>query len=332
MKFNMKKNLCLLTATLLSVFGCTTSDDINSEIPVSSDDLIDQNVVYKSETVKVEVEDKKSAQKNEPVKPVEPATSDVKAKEEAPAEPVVADDKKVEEKVEEKVGENAEPSSEPVANADMAKVAEPEPMDVIVPPPATDDETIDFVETKYIEEEPTDAEFELAVLQAQQRRGIRPSSQRVEKKKVFVGEKKPAPEKVAKPFDKKLNVSELEPSRNIEFLSTVIYHSNTKADISSRDLTALKNVASFAKQKNAIIRVVGNASSRSRDMKEIQNKIANFDLSLLRAQRVRDALIKFGVPEDMVFISAVSDTEKVAEENMPINEAVNRRTEIYIKY
>lgn len=261
MKFNMKKNLCLLTATLLSVFGCTTSDDINSEIPVSSDDLIDQNVVYKSETVKVEVEDKKSAQKAEPVKPVEPAVSEVKAKEEVPAESVVADDKKVDEKT--------EPSSEPVANADMAKVAEPEPMDVIVPPPATDDETIDFVETKYIEEEPTDAEFELAVLQAQQRRGIRPSSQRIEKKKVFVGEKKPAPEKVAKPFDKKLNVSELEPSRNIEFLSTVIYHSNTKADISSRDLTALKNVASFAKQKNAIIRVVGNASSRSKDMKEI---------------------------------------------------------------
>lgn len=328
MKFNMKKNLCLLTATLLSVFGCTTSDDINSEIPVSSDDLIDQNVVYKSETVKVEVEDKKSAQKAEPVKPVESAVSEVKTKDEVPAEPVVADDKKVEEKVDEKT----ESSSEPVANADMAKVAEPEPMDVIVPPPATDDETIDFVETKYIEEEPTDAEFELAVLQAQQRRGIRPSSQRIEKKKVFVGEKKPAPEKVAKPFDKKLNVSELEPSRNIEFLSTVIYHSNTKADISSRDLTALKNVASFAKQKNAIIRVVGNASSRSKDMKEIQNKIANFDLSLLRAQRVRDALIKFGVPEDMVFISAVSDTEKVAEENMPINEAVNRRTEIYIKY
>lgn len=328
MKFNMKKNLCLLTATLLSVFGCTTSDDINSEIPVSSDDLIDQNVVYKSETVKVEVEDKKSAQKAEPVKPVEPAVFEVKTKEEVPAESVVADDKKVEEKVD----EETESSSEPVANADMAKVAEPEPMDVIVPPPATDDETIDFVETKYIEEEPTDAEFELAVLQAQQRRGIRPSSQRVEKKKVFVGEKKPASEKVAKPFDKKLNVSELEPSRNIEFLSTVIYHSNTKADISSRDLTALKNVASFAKQKNAIIRVVGNASSRSKDMKEIQNKIANFDLSLLRAQRVRDALIKFGVPEDMVFISAVSDTEKVAEENMPINEAVNRRTEIYIKY
>ena len=324
MKFNMKKNLCLLTATLLPVFGCTTSDDINSEIPVSSDDLIDQNVVYKSETVKVEVEDKKSAQKAEPVKPVEPAVSEVKAKEEVPAESVVADDKKVDEKT--------EPSSEPVANADIAKVAEPEPMDVIVPPPATDDETIDFVETKYIEEEPIDAEFELAVLQAQQRRVIRPSSQRIEKKKVLVGEKKPASEKVAKPFDKKLNVSELEPSRNIEFLSTVIYHSNTKADISSRDLTALKNVASFAKQKNAIIRVVGNASSRSKDMKEIQNKIANFDLSLLRAQRVRDALIKFGVPEDMVFISAVSDTEKVAEENMPINEAVNRRTEIYIKY
>ena len=67
-------------------------------------------------------------------------------------------------------------------------------------------------------------------------------------------------------------------------------------------------------------------------MKEIQNKIANFDLSLLRAQKVADALVKAGIPREKIFISAVADTEKIVEENMPINEAINRRTEIYINY
>ena len=133
----------------------------------------------------------------------------------------------------------------------------------------------------------------------------------------------------------KLDVKDLpveDRERNITFLSTVIYHSNAKADISARDERTLRNVANFAKKNDAILRVVGNSSSRSKNMKESQNKIANFDLSILRAQKVRDLLVKFGVPSDKVFISAVSDTEKISEENMPINEAVNRRTEIYINY
>ena len=69
-----------------------------------------------------------------------------------------------------------------------------------------------------------------------------------------------------------------------------------------------------------------------KDMKEFENKIENFDLSLLRAQRVRDALVGFGIPSNRIFISAVSDTEKIVEENMPIHEAINRRTEIYLNY
>ena len=56
MKLEMKKVFYTLAIVLFSVVGCTSSD-INSEIPVSSDELIDQNVVYKSETVKVDVEE-----------------------------------------------------------------------------------------------------------------------------------------------------------------------------------------------------------------------------------------------------------------------------------
>ncbi|MBR1544474.1 MAG: OmpA family protein, partial [Alphaproteobacteria bacterium] len=186
---------------------------------------------------------------------------------------------------------------------------------------------------------PEDVEFEMAVAQAEARRGIRPSHRPVYAPvrpalEMMVAQRPeaPMPNMPISQEKRKLNVKDIEPVRNITFLSTIVYHSNTKADISDKDMKALKNVAKLAREKNAIIRVVGNASSRSKDMKEVQNKIENFDLSLLRAQKVTDALVKFGVPKDRIFITAAADTEKVVEENMPINEAINRRTEIYLNY
>ena len=269
----MKKVFYTLAIVLFSVVGCTSSD-INSEIPVSSDELIDQNVVYKSETVKVDVE------------------------------------------------EISSPS------IDFAKTEKAEEMEVIVPPPAYDDATVDFTQLSYMNQT-IDDDFENAVRDAQERRGIKVAP--VVKPLPKIKETSVATTS-SKPFSKKLEIREVEPERNITFLSTIIYHSNTKADISARDLKALKNVAKFVCEKDAIVRVVGNSSSRSKDMKEIQNKIANFDLSLLRAQKVADALVKEGVSREKIFINAVGDTEKIVEENMPINEAINRRTEIYINY
>ena len=273
MKLEMKKVFYTLAIVLFSVVGCTSSD-INSEIPVSSDELIDQNVVYKSETVKVDVE------------------------------------------------EISSPS------IDFAKTEKAEEMEVIVPPPAYDDATVDFTQLSYMNQT-IDDDFENAVRDAQERRGIKVAP--VVKPLPKIKETSVATTS-SKPFSKKLEIREVEPERNITFLSTIIYHSNTKADISARDLKALKNVAKFVCEKDAIVRVVGNSSSRSKDMKEIQNKIANFDLSLLRAQKVADALVKEGVSREKIFINAVGDTEKIVEENMPINEAINRRTEIYINY
>ncbi len=289
MKFELKKIFCLLTISLFSIIGCTSSD-INSEIPVSSNDLIDENIVYKSETVKVDIEEASSS------------SSDFAKKE---------NNELINEKVEE------------VKKEDNIVITKNE-MEVIVPPPAENDTTIDFVETSY--NEPKDFDFEMAVMQAQQRRGIKPKyfEKPIVKKEIIEPKQQPA-------FNKKLNIKPVD-ERSITFLSTIVYHSNTKADISTRDLKALKNVAKFVNKNNAIVKVVGNSSSRSKDMKEIQNKMANFDLSLLRAQKVADALVKAGVSRDKIFITAASDTEKIVEENMPINEAINRRTEIYINY
>ena len=289
----MKKvSLSLFMACVLSLFGCTS--DINSDIPVSSNDLIDQNVVYKSETIKVDVE-------------------------EAPA-PTNSFSKK----------ENKKEEVKPVNKE--AEKAKNDEIKIIIPPTATSDETINFTETSYIEKTPTDIEFEQAVSQAEVRRGITPSKvAKPVSNKPTIPVKKDNESKTTQ-AKRKLEVKDVEPKRSVTFLSTVIYHSNTKADISPRDMKALKNVAKLAREKNAIVRVVGNASSRSKDMKEVQNKVENFDLSLLRAQNVSKALIGYGVPKDKIFISAVADTEKIVEENMPINEAINRRTEIYLNY
>ena len=310
MKLEMKKVFYTLAIVLFSVVGCTSSD-INSEIPVSSDELIDQNVVYKSETVKVDVEEISSPSIDfAKTEKVENTDNTENAKE---TEVAVVETKS---EVEVEKTEKTE------------KTEKAEEMEVIVPPPAYDDATVDFTQLSYMNQT-IDDDFENAVRDAQIRRGIKVAPVAKPMPKVEVKEVVSTP---SKPFSKKLEIREVEPERNITFLSTIIYHSNTKADISARDLKALKNVAKFVREKDAVVRVVGNSSSRSKDMKEIQNKIANFDLSLLRAQKVADALVKEGVSREKIFINAVGDTEKIVEENMPINEAINRRTEIYINY
>lgn len=315
MKLKIKNCLSLPIIMLLGVVGCTSSD-INNNIPVNSSELIDTNVMYKSETVKVEVE-------NAPVhsldKKIEEHNSE--NKKDNTVKIIVADENKVK-------------TIEDVAVVEEADIK------VITPLPAEEDKTVSFVRYSYEDENAyrpvvrSESDFDRAVREAEEKRGIksepkvvatRPSQQR---RFSNISEAKAPKKEVVK----KLNVVDVEAPKNITFLSAIIYHSNGKADISSADMKAIKSVAKFVNKNNATLRIVGNSSSRSKNMKEIQNKLTNFDLSILRAEKVRDALIKNGVSADKIFIDGVADTEKVVEENMPINEAINRRTEIYINY
>ena len=134
--------------------------------------------------------------------------------------------------------------------------------------------------------------------------------------------------------ERKLNVEPLSgpATRSIEFLSTVVYHSNSLADMSARDIAALRSVASKVREKDGSVKIVGHASSRTRDMRDIDNKLKNFDLSMTRAKKVRDELVRLGVPANRIYLAGVSDTERILEEKMPAREAANRRTEIYIRY
>jgi outer membrane protein OmpA-like peptidoglycan-associated protein len=151
---------------------------------------------------------------------------------------------------------------------------------------------------------------------------------------VAIADKGKGQDKAKKAFDKKLVVSDnaVEAKSGVSFLSTIVYHGNARADLSARDLSALKAVVAYARKKNADVVVVGHASSRTKNMAELDNKLQNFDLSARRARIVADRLVSLGLPRARVSVSAASDTNHVLKENMPLHEAVNRRTEIYIVY
>jgi flagellar motor protein MotB len=118
----------------------------------------------------------------------------------------------------------------------------------------------------------------------------------------------------------------------VSFLAAIIYHSNGRADLSQKDLKALKQVVKYHKEKKGIVKVIGHASSRTRDMQVIDHKLTNFEMSYKRAEKLAKKLKTLGIPQEKIYLGAVSDQEPVKYESMPIYEAMNRRTEIYIAY
>jgi len=86
------------------------------------------------------------------------------------------------------------------------------------------------------------------------------------------------------------------------------------------------------KEKGGTLRVVGHASSRTRDIDPLRHRLVNFRLSLARANSVARALIRRGIPAHEVQVQAMSDNAPVYYEFMPAGEAGNRRAEIYLDY
>jgi len=119
---------------------------------------------------------------------------------------------------------------------------------------------------------------------------------------------------------------------NVSFLASTIYHSSGQADLNAQDARALREVVRFYKKYGGVIKVIGHSSSRTKNMKMAQHLITNFKMSIKRANIVGERLKGLGIPSHKLYIGAVSDNEPIKRENMPINEATNRRTEIYIDY
>jgi outer membrane protein OmpA-like peptidoglycan-associated protein len=115
-------------------------------------------------------------------------------------------------------------------------------------------------------------------------------------------------------------------------IAAVIYFAHSSTALDRNDLAVLADVAALQRQRGAGLKIVGHASSRTAVASETEHQIANFNVSLTRADKVRNALVRRGVPAAMITTEAVGDAQPVYHEFMPTGEAGNRRVEVYLVY
>ncbi len=107
---------------------------------------------------------------------------------------------------------------------------------------------------------------------------------------------------------------------------------NGSARITGRYLGVLRGIANRARDNPGVIRVVGHASSRTRDLPLAQHNLVNFSVSLDRAQAVANALMRLGISPARIIVEARSDRDPIFFETMPEGEAENRRVEIFLDF
>ena len=110
-----------------------------------------------------------------------------------------------------------------------------------------------------------------------------------------------------------------------------IHFVDGSARLSQGDRNILRAVYRLHRQWGGRVRVVGHASSRTRTMDPIRQKMVNLKISADRAEAVVGALALVGLRDD-ISVSARSDSEPLYYEVMPTGEAGNRRAEVFIDY
>ena len=106
-------------------------------------------------------------------------------------------------------------------------------------------------------------------------------------------------------------------------------HSSSRLD--ERDKQVIAQVASAQRKNDAEVVVVGHASSRTQQLDKVEHELANFRVSLARANRVAEQLIAMGVAPEKVKVEAFSSTNPLYSEAMPTGEAGNRRADIFFR-
>ncbi len=113
-------------------------------------------------------------------------------------------------------------------------------------------------------------------------------------------------------------------------VATILF-SNGSASLNNRDRRILANVRALLEERGGRLRIVGHASSRTRNVDPVRHKMINFKVSMDRANSVARQLIRMGVESAAISVDAVSDSQPVYYEFMPSGEAGNRRAEIYLE-
>ena len=112
----------------------------------------------------------------------------------------------------------------------------------------------------------------------------------------------------------------------------IVFFNNGSAGLNGKAKALIRDVAAAYKARRGPLRIVGHASSRTRNLPVGRHKIVNFRVSLDRATAVANELIKLGVDKSAIQIAAVSDSQPVFFESMPEGEAGNRRAEIFYAF
>ncbi|MCE7998033.1 MAG: OmpA family protein [Rhodobiaceae bacterium] len=111
----------------------------------------------------------------------------------------------------------------------------------------------------------------------------------------------------------------------------VVSFAHGSTGLNAEDRQKIAAAASSAAAYNGIVRVVGHASSRTGDLGVGDHLLANFNVSMKRANAVANELIRAGVDPSRVVVEAKGDAVPVYYESMPAGEAGNRRAEIFIE-
>ena len=111
-----------------------------------------------------------------------------------------------------------------------------------------------------------------------------------------------------------------------------IFFRNGSSTLRGQDKRILKKVAAQHKSVGGTLRIVGHASSRTRNLDPVKHKVVNFAISAARADAVVRELVKLGAKPSNLFVGAVSDNQPKFRETMPSGEAGNRRTDIFIDF
>ena len=118
----------------------------------------------------------------------------------------------------------------------------------------------------------------------------------------------------------------------VQFKIATINFKSGSSLISSKDIRKIRKVIKIAADKNAQVRIVGHASTRTKDMSQLEHKLANFDISDKRSQAVAKVFVENKFPPSKLITEAVSDSKPLFHESMPAGTFGNQRTEIFIIY
>ena len=113
-------------------------------------------------------------------------------------------------------------------------------------------------------------------------------------------------------------------------IATVLFRDGS-SQLSKRARAQVSAAYRAHRAEGGVLRVVGHASSRTRNLDPLRHHLANFRISLARANRVAQALIRLGVKPDKIFTEAKSDSQQLYTEVMPAGEGANRRVEILLE-